>query len=224
MKYYSQKKSKTKSWITSLLVVILFALYLTFYFLFFQGNSLHLEWLIANNGVVWSGKINNISMLNWLNSHYNMELSQDNIGKYYVIKNVAGTIFTLNALWAILSVIAFTLILLLVLKLTKVINYDTYIFVLSILISYFIFLMSDLIPHWEKNDIARSIILVAIVGLTLIGSFFLLSQIFNRIMVNSANSFDIKQEYEQEEKDSKDSLHKINKVINEAGKEEYIEI
>jgi hypothetical protein len=43
-------------------------------------------------------------------------------------------------------------------------------------------------------------------------------------MVNSANSFDIKQEYEQEEKDSKDSLHKINKVINEAGKEEYIEI
>jgi hypothetical protein len=43
-------------------------------------------------------------------------------------------------------------------------------------------------------------------------------------MVNSSNSFDIKQEYENEENDSKDSMYKIKKVINEANKEEYIEI
>jgi hypothetical protein len=43
-------------------------------------------------------------------------------------------------------------------------------------------------------------------------------------MLNSSNSFDIKQEYENEEKESKESLSKINKAITEVEKEEYIEI
>jgi hypothetical protein len=55
-------------------------------------------------------------------------------------------------------------------------------------------------------------------------SFLLLSKIFNKIMLNSNNSFDIKQEYENEEKNSKESLNKINKFIDDAKKEEYIEI
>jgi hypothetical protein len=43
-------------------------------------------------------------------------------------------------------------------------------------------------------------------------------------MLNSNNSFDIKQEYESEEKDSQEGLSKINKAIDDAKKEEYIEI
>lgn len=224
MKYYSQKKYKTKPWITTLIVTILFAIYLVLYFLFFQGNHLHLEWLIANNGVVWSGKINNESTLNWLNSHYKINLDTSNIGKYINITNTTGTIFTLNAIWLILSLIAFTIMLLIILKFTKVINYDSYIFVIATILSYIVFLMSDLIPHWEKNDIGRTIIIITIVGITLMLSFLLLSKIFNKIMLNSNNSFDIKQEYENEEKNSKESLNKINKFIDDAKKEEYIEI
>ncbi|MDR2821389.1 MAG: hypothetical protein LBV53_00335 [Mycoplasmataceae bacterium] len=224
MRYYSQKKSKTKPWLTTLVVAILFAVYLVCYFLFFQGNALRLEWLIANNGIVWSGKINNEATLNWLNSHYKLNLDASNIGKYLDIKNTTGTIFSLNALWIILGLIAFTIILLLILKFTKVINYDSYIFVIAILFSYIVFLMSDLIPHWEKNDIGRTIIIIAIAGISLILSFLLLSKIFNNVMLNSNNSFDIKQEYESEEKDSQEGLSKINKAIDDAKKEEYIEI
>jgi hypothetical protein len=101
-------------------------------------------------------------------------------------------------IYILLSITFFLLLFQIILKIFKIINYDCLSFTLSFNIVGFLFSFADLIPNFD-NQFARNLIIFVILLITLTTFFILNTLIFNSILIKHDNSFEIKQEYKQEE-------------------------
>lgn len=224
MRFISKLHIVTKKWVLVLIFLLFVCMYLTAYLLVFEGNLLHIEWLVAKNGVMWSGYVGNESVKEWLINHYHLE--PDNIKINTNIKIYSDAlVFSPNAIYAIIGLVALTITTLFILKITKVINYDTFIFVLTLLTTYLVFVFSELIPHWDKNvSVSRGILVLLICVVACICSFLVYNYIFNLIMLKSKNSSVIANDLISEQEENNESTSYIKKSLKKRRDDEVIEI
>ncbi|MDR3249565.1 MAG: hypothetical protein LBS95_00605 [Mycoplasmataceae bacterium] len=219
MKIYSQKNFWTKKWIICAIVFISFLFFLIIWLLFGQFDLLNMHWLIGVDGVIWKGYVTTQN-INWLNETYSLNLTSDNVGEYIQVINNSSVIFNLNILWILLSILLLLLILTIILKLTKIINYDSFPLIFASNISFFIFFFIDLMPGLN-NEILRNFVIIGIWSIVWLSLFFMLTGIFNKIVISNVNSFTLKKEYENEVEDIRENDEKIKKMLEK--KQEYIE-
>ncbi|MDR2636652.1 MAG: hypothetical protein LBB95_02225 [Mycoplasmataceae bacterium] len=224
MKSIANNKITTKKWLLVLLFVLFAFLYAIIFLLFFEGNVLHLEWMIAKNGKMWSGYVSNEDVLKWLNIHYHLNLSDDNLKKYISIYSDA-TILSYNSIYLLLGVIGFTLAVMFTLKYFKIINYDCFAFVITLLMTYISFLFSNLMPHWDKNNnvvwgITVLIITIAVCAI----SFIFFNKLFNNVLLKKDDKNIIARNFKEYEEENNDSTRDIKNALKKNNDEEVIEI
>ncbi|MDR0752789.1 MAG: hypothetical protein LBF02_01670 [Mycoplasmataceae bacterium] len=198
MKFYSFKQKLTKKWLILLLALLILFIYFLIWFLIGQYDFLNKDWIIPSKGKIWSGIIdeNNINLLKQKYPNFTWESIE--LGKRYTIKNNGVIILNIFYIYILLSITFFLLLFQIILKIFKIINYDCLSFTLSFNIVGFLFSFADLIPNFD-NQFARNLIIFVILLITLTTFFILNTLIFNSILIKHDNSFEIKQEYKQEE-------------------------
>jgi predicted membrane protein len=144
------------------------------------------------------------------------------IGTSIEVINDGMMMLSINVLWIILGATGLVFVVLLTLKLTKQINYDSFTFVLTILFSFVTFIFVDLIPHWD-NEIVRTIAIIAILVTVMTAYYFLFNTIFNSIIIRSHSAYAIKNEYEMDEQEVVESTEKIKNSTKQSG-EEFVEV
>lgn len=220
--FYSTRSYKTKPWLITLISLLILLLFSTVWLLIGQQDLLNVDWLVAKRGTLWKGEItaNNYDRLL---AKY-PQIAGIELNKFYNIINLSNTICSINVLYVILGCVFTSILVPLVLKITKVANWDLFTFSLSMTISCVVWFFVDLIPHWGNNEMVRSICLIGIMLCVSFSTFLFFNWIINSFLANSPNAFDIVMDISNQDADIKESDKTIKDMMKSDKKEEYVEI
>jgi len=170
---------------------------------------------------LWSGKVVDQNTINWIFEKFNVAIDPDDIGNYIKITS-DNMIIKFYAILSICVSFGFMILLTIILKLTKVINFDALVLLLPFILSCSIFNFVDLIPHWN-NDIVRGIVIIAIMLVVIISFFFIFNAIFNSILLKKSG-FDLNNEYKNDIVDDNLEDTKIKDLLNDKDDQTTIEL
>ena len=154
---------RTKPWKTTLLVLFAFVVFLIIWLLIGDMNLLQQNYLIAVDAPVWKGTITNDNVVSLSERYYAiagyssasdfLPWLQQHIGEYCQILNKSGSyIFDPIILAWMFGGVALTVLLPIVLRLCKQVNWDVLPFSMAMTFSGFIFIISGLIPQTSFQD------------------------------------------------------------------------
>ena len=193
---------RTKPWKITLLVLFAFIVFLLIWLLIGDMNLLQQNYLIAVDGSVWSGKItaDNVNSLSeryyaiagysnpsdfipWLQQHINKECQ--------ILNKTGNIIFDPIILAWLFGGVALTILLPIVLRLCKQVNWDVLPFSMAMTFGGFIFIISGLIPQTIFHGSAVAwlwIIRLVILLATYAAFFFAINALVGTIMAHSKYS------------------------------------
>ncbi|MBP5256979.1 MAG: hypothetical protein J6Y96_01340 [Mycoplasma sp.] len=211
-KYFS---IKTKPWKITLLVVLTIIIFLIILILIGELDLLDVDYIVAKNGVLWSGKVtyNNID---WLVSKYEkygvttLELNK-RLDTNIIIHNTLGAFANPLLFIYLFSGLVLCILITFILRLFKLVWWDVLPFNLSTGVASFIFIISALIDYWNENESWWYLLRMFIFIISLVISFFVCNFIVKHLVKNSTYIT----QYINDLKSEKQAADKINKQSNQ---------
>ena len=190
---------RTKPWKTTLLVIFAFVLFLVIWLLIGDINLLKQDYIVPVDGIVWKGTItsDNIAYLSERYFQYSgcntiqdfHYLLRQHMNSDAQIRNVTGHyFFELIILAWMFGGVALTILLPIILRVTKQVNWDVLPFTLSTSLACFIFIISGLIPQTvfqDSNIVWLWVIRIVIMFATFAVFFFSINAIVVTAMAHS---------------------------------------
>lgn len=203
-------KLKTQSWKTTLILLVFFILFLVLWILIGEIDVLDVDYIVPKNGILWHGTITNLNK-QWIYDHYHqygitMSDIEALIGKTQTIINPGNLIFNPLLLAYLLPLVLLCIIVPILLRLIRFSNYDVIPFSTALGISCFIFIISDLIGYWDKQNMWLYLIRIFI----MIISFAIIFMISNAIVGSIMEYSPYANQYINELKSEKIKADKIN--------------
>ncbi|MDR2823192.1 MAG: hypothetical protein LBV37_01510 [Mycoplasmataceae bacterium] len=237
MSFYSHQAHITKNWITVLYVFLVFIMFILIYVLVGEPNVLSTNWLVANKGIAWHGKVSNINVANWIYSTYH---NQPNFSKYtdgdaiwdefkgqtINVINEKGILFNPLILTVLLPVLVLANVVPFMLRLFKVMGLDVMPFSAACAISMFLFIISGLIPG-DINVAWRWVVRLLILLLSLFLSFILFNYLLNVYFLKQPYAYELIAQMKQDalnKKDVRDSLKTLTEEYKKHDNVEYIDV
>lgn len=209
---------RTRPYKTTIYVVIALIVFLLIWLLIGDMNLLNVEYLIPENGIFWTGKVTDANIPSLI-AHYGAyyepgvleTILQNFKDKTVEIHNMTGhCIFNINTVYWWLGGIGFCCLLPLIGKFCKFNNWDTYPFVLAMVMGGLIFNISGLIYYWS-NSALWYLLRIFIFIVSLVIFFIMFNWIFGIIFKKS----NYQGQYINELMSSKKLEDKINKYGND---------
>lgn len=201
---------KTRPWKTTLIVLSLIIIFLLIIILIGELDILDVDYIVAKNGVLWSGKVTETNF-NWLLDHYSQygvteQMLMEWLNKKDCVIHNRTDMFILNPLlFAYLSSgLLLSFLIPFILKLCKFVWWDVLPFSLATGMASFIFIISSLIEYWENNQIWWYLLRIFIFIISLVVSFIICNIIVKQCVKNSAYT----SQYINELKSEKQTLDK----------------
>ena len=190
---------RTKPWKTTLLVIFAFVLFLLIWLLIGDINLLKQDYIVPVDGIVWKGTItsDNIAYLSVRYFQYSGYASvadfqsalSNFMNKDAQIKNVSGNLFFNPIILAwMFGTIALVVLLIVILRLSKQVNWDVLPFTLATSLACFVFIISGLIPQTvfqDSNIVWLWVIRIVIMFATFAAFFFSINAIVVTAMAHS---------------------------------------
>lgn len=217
----------TKPWITTIFVLVLLIAMIIVWILVGEFNTLHLQWLIAHNGTLWSGKVD--GKQEWLQNTFGKWINNDQqipSSGYWTLTNPKSLIFNPLILIPLLSCLLLSIVVPLFFKIFHIMNIDVLSYSITSTFSLFILIITGLIPHWNNGDIWLWIIRIIILLICVASIFLITNRVVNKFLSNSAYANAIVNEFNQIESEKKPyraSLKNLGDQVNEKDKMKYVE-
>ncbi len=206
---------KTRPWKITLLVILTLIIFLIIFILIGEIDVLDVDYIVAKNGVLWSGKVTETNF-NWLLDKYSQygvteQMLRDWLNQKVAIHNrINAFIFNPLLLAYLFGGLLLSFLIPFVLKLCKLVWWDVLPFSLAIGIASFVFVISSLIDYWEGNESWWYLLRIFIFIFSLVISFLTCNIIIKQFAKNSVYA----NQYINELKGEKLAADKVNKQSN----------
>lgn len=211
---------KTRPWKITMIVLSLIIIFLLIIILIGELDVLDVDYIVAKNGVLWSGKVTETNF-NWLLDHYSQYGVTEQMllewlnNKPCVIHNLTNMSILNPLLFAYLSGgLLLSFLIPFILKLCKFVWWDVLPFSLAIGISCFIFIISSLIEYWENNQIWWYLLRIFIFIISLVVSFIICNTIVKQCVKNSTYSSQYINELKSEKRASDKAMQQSKQVLD----------
>lgn len=219
----------TRPWIITIFVVILLIAMIVIWALLGEFNVLHQQWLIAKNGVLWKGKITDNNK-DWLFKIFGRYMNDpndinNNVGSY---KKIISNQLIIKPLIFIplVSCVALAIAIPFLFKPFHIMNIDVLPYSVTICFSFFVLIVSGLIPHWKNSDILLWVIRLLVLLSCMFICFILVNKLTNKFLIKTNYANAVVNEFnkiEQEKKPYRNSLKNLEEQVKQKDKMEYVE-
>ena len=187
-------QQKTAPWKITLITLAVFLLFLVIWLLIGEIDLLDVDYIVPVNGIIWKGKVTNVNC-DWLIQHFSKYLDdptelRTKIGKTIAIISHTTLFNSMLLMWLGLGII-FSVVIVILLRIIKFVNYDVLLFSIAIAIGCSVFIFSHLITNWESNDgsgVWRNILRIFIMAISTVISFIIINNITSKILILSKSS------------------------------------
>ena len=205
---------KTRPWKITLIVVSIILLFLIIVLLVGEFDLLDVDYIVAKNGVLWQGRVTNANKV-WLLDHFSKYgLTEAMIEQYLnkhdpiLILNRTNDIILNPLLFAyLISALSFSVLLPCLLRVCRLIGWDTLPFSLAVGLASFSFIVSAWIDYWENAVIWWYLLRIFIFIIVGVVGFVVSNLIVKQAMKNSIYA----SQYINEIKSEKLAADKINR-------------
>lgn len=210
---------KTRPWKITLIVLSLFVIFLLIIILIGELDVLDVDYIVAKNGVLWSGKVTETNF-NWLLDHYSRygvteQMLLEWLNKSCVIHNRTD-MFIINPLLFIYLSCGLLLSFLIpfILKLCKFVWWDVLPFSLAAGMASFIFIISSLIDYWEGKQIWWYLLRIFVFIISLVISFIICNIVVKQCVKYSAYASQYVNELKSEKQAADKAIQQSNQVLD----------
>ena len=226
---------KTRPWKTTLIALSIIVIFLLIFILIGELDVLDVDYIVAKNGVLWSGKVTDTNF-NWLLDHYSQyEVTEEMLlpwlNKNSVIHNRTDMFIFNPLLFAYLfGGLILSFLIPFIFKLCKLVWWDVLPFSLAAGIASFIFIISSLIDYWENNQIWWYFLRFFIFIISLVVAFIICNIIVKQCVKNSAYASQYVNELKSEKQATDKAIQQSNQVLDAYRKQKkeneitYIEV
>lgn len=210
---------KTRPWKTTLIVLSIIVIFLLIFILIGEIDVLDVDYIVAKNGVLWSGKVTETNF-NWLLDHYSQygvteQMLLEWLNKDGVIHNRTGMFIINPLLFAYLSGgLILSFLIPFIFKLCKLVWWDTLPFSLAVGIAGFVFIISGLIDYWENNQIWWYLLRIFIFIISVVVAFIICNAIVKQCVKNSAYASQYVNELKSEKQAADKAMQQSNQVLD----------
>lgn len=223
-----QPQYKTRNWVLTCSILFQVIVFIVAFLLFCQTDLLNFDWIVPHGATLWSGRITSVAQLNRLNERYQADFVETmiNDGMIHGVRNIGAPIVSINVLYIVLISFAFTILLVLVLKCSRIANWDVSVFALSANCGFVLAIFADLIPVWDhNNDFVRIVAVIAIMLVGVVVVFLLLNMFYIKNVIKGKYAFDFAKDIINENNQIKYQDDDFKSLIKKKEEEKnYIEI
>lgn len=212
-------QQKTIPWKITLITLIVFLLFLLIWLLIGEIDLLNVQYIVPINGVIWKGKVTEVNC-NWIIENFskyleNPEEIRTKIGLTIAIISHSTIFNPMILLWLFLGIV-FSILIVFILRILKIVNYDVLSFSISTAIGCTVFILSHLIINWESDTgqqgIWRNIVRILISAICVSITFIIVNNITAKMLILTKSSNQIINEMKSNKK-ADDLINKQSKQL-----------